>query len=179
MYTALWSTLQACSPNYVHLHCCSAGCPHGLQSFWLNGNPGYSLCLKCLLKLTCPAGRIKYLSVSPVLGIDMTDNTETAGIVQMKHFESRCPAAEFSYMFFFFSSFIRIFAQMGEIFTIQSEECKYAQGKHKPVETYKGKSLHSQPPFYSCFVYYTNMERQRWWGICSGIIQHHLASWGN
>lgn len=35
----------------------------------------------------------------------MTDNTETAGIVQIKHFESRCPVAEFYYMFFWFVGF--------------------------------------------------------------------------
>lgn len=39
----------------------------------------------------------------------------------------------------------------------QSEECKYAEGKQKPVETYKRKSLHSHSSFYQCFVYYANL----------------------
>lgn len=48
--------------------------------FRLNANPGYRLCLKCLLELTCPGDRIThYLSIRPVLGMDMTGNTETAG----------------------------------------------------------------------------------------------------
>lgn len=43
----------------------------------------------------------------------MTDDTKIAGIVQMKHLQSRCPAAEFSYMLVC-SSFMRTFAQMAE-----------------------------------------------------------------
>lgn len=86
----------------------------------------------------------------------MTNYTKNAGVMQMKHLQSRCPAAEFSYMLVC-SSFIRMFAQTEENQTIKSEECKYAQIKQKHVETCKGKSLHSQPPFYQCFVYYINV----------------------
>lgn len=86
----------------------------------------------------------------------MTNDTKNAGVMQMKHLQSRCPAAEFSYVLVC-RSFIRIFVQMEENQTIKSEEGKHAQVKQKHVETCKGKSLHSQPPFYQCFVYYTNV----------------------